>query len=76
MQRHQPGIRLASLLPPETVRELGFSSADEARIAEARAAMSGLPPAQRRTDALARISARKWKMPDGWKFDRDEANAQ
>ena len=28
----------------------------------------------RRTEALERLAARKWKLPEGWRFDREEAH--
>ncbi|CDZ69178.1 hypothetical protein NFO65_20870 [Neorhizobium galegae] len=32
--------------------------------------------ADKRRAALERIRAFKWELPDGWKFDREEANSR
>ncbi len=32
--------------------------------------------ADKRRAALERIRAFKWKLPDGWKFDREEVNSR
>jgi hypothetical protein len=32
--------------------------------------------AERREAALARIKESRWKLPPGWQFDRDDANAR
>ncbi|MEN3147111.1 hypothetical protein ABCW43_07335 [Neorhizobium sp. IRAMC:178] len=32
--------------------------------------------ADKRNAALERVRAFKWELPDGWKFDREEANSR
>ncbi len=70
------GNSLAIRLPAELVKELGLSEGDEVEIAAARARYLSLSREQRREDALARMKAANWKLPDGWKFDREEANSR
>jgi antitoxin MazE len=70
------GNSLAIRLPASLVKELGLSDGDEIEIEAARKKYLLLSREQRREEALKRIEASNWKLPEGWKFDREEANAR
>jgi antitoxin MazE len=70
------GNSLAVRLPSALVKELGLSEGDEIEISIARRNHLELSRDQRREEALARIKTMKWKLPENWKFDRDEANSR
>jgi antitoxin MazE len=70
------GNSLAIRLPSALVKELGLSEGDEIEISIAQRNRLELSRDQRREEALARIAAANWKLPKGWKFDRDDANSR
>lgn len=70
---------LAVQIPEEVAKSLDLKEGDEVsvRVADGNsAAGSSLEIArdETREQALERIKASKFKLPPGWKFDRDEAN--
>jgi antitoxin MazE len=70
------GNSLAIRLPADLVKSLGLSEGDEIELEAARKEYFKLSREQRREEALKRIEATNWKLPEGWKFDREEANAR
>jgi antitoxin MazE len=69
------GDCLAVRLPQELVDQLGLKEGDELNVVAARGGTIEVDSkhAQRRR-ALDRLANRNWILPDGYKFDRDEAN--
>jgi antitoxin MazE len=75
MQVSKWGNSLAVRLPKALVEELGLKEGDQLNVV---AASNGTIEVQTREDqrrrALARMAARNWTLPEGYRFDRDEAN--
>ncbi|MDR3470025.1 MAG: AbrB/MazE/SpoVT family DNA-binding domain-containing protein [Xanthobacteraceae bacterium] len=69
------GNDLAVRLPKALVEQLGLKEGDELKVVAAR---SGVVEIEAREDqrrrALDRMAARRWTAPEGYRFDRDEAN--
>ena len=74
MQVAKWGNSLAVRLPKKLVDELGLKPGDEVDIVKADAARLELSKCDKRAAAIARMSERNWKLPEGYRFDRDEAN--
>ena len=76
MQVARWGNSLAVRLPAAVVDALALKEGDEIEIhvAEPRAFAVARKPG--RDDLLKRLRAFRGKLPEGWKFDRDEANAR
>ena len=73
------GDSLAIRLPAEVVEALGLKEGDEVemRVAGPPAVeIARSPTPEQREAALARIKEFRWKLPPGWKFARDDANAR
>ena len=68
------GNSLAVRLPKELVEALGLTAGDEVDIVSATPHRLEIGKDVRREQALERIRARKWPVPEGYRFDRDEAN--
>lgn len=71
------GNSLAVRLPRELVDKYGIKDGDlidtsgmEVELEKA----SDMAVSERRKAALEEIRKRRWKLPDDWKFDREEAN--
>jgi antitoxin MazE len=73
MQVSKWGNSLAVRLPKALVDELGLKEGDELNVVAARNGEIETKQDQRRR-ALARMAARNWTLPEGYRFDRDEAN--
>jgi antitoxin MazE len=75
MQVSKWGNSLAVRLPKALVAELGLKEGDELSVV---AAKEGTIEVETREDqrrrALERMAARNWTLPEGYRFDRDEAN--
>jgi antitoxin MazE len=75
MQVSKWGNSLAVRLSKALVEELGLKEGDQLNVV---AASNGTIEVQTREDqrrrALARMAARNWTLPEGYRFDRDEAN--
>ncbi len=71
------GNSLAVRLPKALVDELGLQEGDELAVvaATSRTIEVETREAQRRR-ALDRMASRNWKLPEDYRFDRDEANAR
>ncbi len=75
MQVSRWGNSLAVRLPKALVEQLGLKDGDELNVV---AASNGVVEIETRADqrrrALERMAARRWTVPEGYRFDRDEAN--
>jgi antitoxin MazE len=71
------GNSLAVRLPKALVDQLGLKEGDELSVVAAKVGTIEVETreAQRRR-ALERMAARNWTLPEGYRFDRDEANAR
>ncbi|KIZ41451.1 MULTISPECIES: AbrB/MazE/SpoVT family DNA-binding domain-containing protein [Rhodopseudomonas] len=71
------GNSLAVRLPKALVEQLGLKEGDELNVVAAGAgAITVETKEQQRQRALDNLAARNWTLPEGYKFDRDEANAR
>jgi antitoxin MazE len=75
MQVSKWGNSLAVRLPKALVEQLGLKEGDQLSLVAARdGAIEVETKAARRRRALERMAARNWTLPEGHRFDRDEAN--
>ncbi len=70
------GNSLAVRLPKALVEELGLKPGEELEVVSAAPTRIALARDERRARAVERMSARAWTLPDGYTFDRNEANAR
>ena len=69
------GNSLAVRLPKALVDELGLKEGDELNVVAAKKdAIEVETKEDQRRRALDRMAARNWTLPEGYRFDRDEAN--
>jgi antitoxin MazE len=68
------GNSLAVRLPKALVDELGLKAGDEVDIVAAAKRRIEVERNDRREGAVARMKARNWRLPEGYRFDRGEAN--
>lgn len=68
------GNSLAIRLPSDLVRELGVKEGDY--IERDRLSFYKVRPRQSREEALKVMRDSRMKLPEGYKFDRDEANSR
>ena len=76
MKVAQLGNGLAVQLPEDLVKKLGLKVGDDVEV-EVTVATTPVFDAEtqaRREEALARIRAMRRPFPEGWKFDREDAN--
>jgi antitoxin MazE len=76
MQVAKWGNSLAVRLPSAVVEALGLKEGDEINIRIAGERAFDVELDRSRERALERIRSLRKPLPDGWKFDRDEANAR
>jgi antitoxin MazE len=75
MQVSKWGNSLAVRLPKALVDELGLKEGDQLNVVAARdGAIEVETREDQRRRALERMAARNWTLPQGYRFDRDEAN--
>ena len=74
MQVSKWGNSLAVRLPKAMVDELGLKPGDELRVVEASKAQITVEKFDKRAEFLKQIERFRWPVPEGYKFDRDEAN--
>ncbi len=75
MQVSKWGNSLAVRLPKKLVEELGLQQGDTLSILAARDhTIEVETQLTRRKKALKRMAEREWTRPDGYRFDREEAN--
>jgi antitoxin MazE len=70
------GGNLAIRIPTSLVRELGLKEGDEVTISSASKDHIELSTENKRQAALERIKLRRFKLPEDYKFDREEANSR
>jgi antitoxin MazE len=69
------GKSLAVRLPKALVEQLGLKQGDELNVvAVGHGTIAVETKEARRLRALDHLSKRNWTLPEGYKFDRDEAN--
>jgi antitoxin MazE len=74
MQVSKWGNSLAVRLPKALVDELGLKPGDELKIVEARKKQIAVEKVDRRAAFLKQVEQFRFPLPEGYKFDRDEAN--
>jgi len=69
------GDSLAVRLPTALVEQLGLKEGNELNLVAAKDGVIEVEPREdQRRRALERIAARNWTLPEGYRFDRNEAN--
>ena len=68
------GNSLAVRLPKKLVGELGITEGDEIKLTVAADKKIEVEKVDRRKQFLAELAKFNWPLPEGYKFDRDEAN--
>lgn len=76
MQVSRWGNSLAVRLPAEVVKALELREGDDIEIRVAGAREFEVARDRSRDEALARLRALRRPLPEGWRFDRDEAQAR
>jgi len=75
MQVSKWGNSLAVRLPKALVDELGLKEGDQLNVVATRnGAIEVETKEDQRRRALERMAGRNWTLPEGYRFDRDEAN--
>ena len=70
------GNSLAVRLPKSLVNDLGLKSGDELEVVSAKSSGVVVARDERRAKAVRRMRARALSLPEGYVFDRNEANAR
>jgi antitoxin MazE len=68
------GNSLAVRLPKALVEALNLSPGDELNVVEASKAQIAVEKVDRRAEFLRQAEQFQFSLPEGYKFDRDEAN--
>jgi len=76
MQVSKWGNSLAVRLPSSLVKLLKLKEGDEIEIHAAGIRQLGIAKKPGRTELLKRLKAFRGRLPEDFKFDRDEANAR
>jgi antitoxin MazE len=74
MQVSKWGNSLAVRLPKKLVEDMGLSSGDEVNLVKMDSRNIAIEKIDRRKAALERLAQMNWVLPEGYKFDREEAN--
>jgi antitoxin MazE len=74
MQVSRWGNSLAVRLPKDLVERLGLAAGDALTVVAINDGRVTLARDTRRADALARMRARKVRLPEDYRFDRDAAH--
>jgi antitoxin MazE len=74
MQVAKWGNSLAVRLPKALVERLGLKPGDEIEVVAAETGRIAIARDARREEAIERMRARALPIPEGYRFDRDEAN--
>jgi antitoxin MazE len=75
MQVSKWGNSLAVRLPKALVEQLGLKEGDQLNVVAAKdGAIEVETNEDQRRRALERMAVRNWTLPEGYRFDRDEAN--
>jgi len=70
------GNSLAVRIPASLAEALDLKEGDEVILEPAEPGHLTVARDPKREEALARIRAMRWPLPEGYKFDRDEANSR
>ncbi len=70
------GNSLGVRLPRALVKALGLKAGDELEVVSATPTRIAVAKDDSRVQAIDRMRARAWRIPDGYSFDRDEVNAR
>ncbi len=70
------GNSLGVRLPRALVNDLGLKPGDELEVVAATSERIVVVRDDRRAQAVDRMRTRAWPLPEGYAFDRDEANAR
>ena len=76
MQVSRWGNSLAVRLPKAVVEELGLQPGDKLEIVSTDAGRMVIARDRRRARAVEQMRGRAWPMPEGFAFDREEANTR
>jgi antitoxin MazE len=76
MQVSKWGNSLAIRLPASVVEALALKEGDEIEITIEGERKFKAERARTREDAINRLRASRWKLPPGFKFDREDANGR
>lgn len=68
------GNSLAVRIPKKLAEEMDLHDGDEIAIVRAKDKTLEVEKVDRRKAALERMAQRNWKLPEGYKFDREEAS--
>jgi antitoxin MazE len=68
------GNSLAVRLPKALVDALGLAPGDELKVVEATKRQIAVEKADKRAEFLKQMEQFRWPAPEGYRFDRDEAN--
>jgi antitoxin MazE len=68
------GNSLAVRLPRKLVEQLGLAAGDELNVVEASKQHLAVERVDKRAEFLKQLRQLQWPAPEGYKFDRDEAN--
>ena len=74
MQVSKWGNSLAVRLPKALVDQLHLKPGDELRVVEASSGQIAVEKVDKRAEFLKAMEQFRWPAPEGYKFDRDEAN--
>ena len=74
MQVSKWGASLAVRLPKKLVEKMGLNPGDELEVVEAAKRTIVVVKTDQRARFLEDMDAFRWPAPDGYAFDRDEAN--
>ena len=70
------GNSLALRLPQTVVDGLKLKEGDDVEVVIAGRQQFGIARNGKRDAAIAKLKAMNWELPEGFRFDRDEANAR
>jgi antitoxin MazE len=70
------GNSLAVRLPKALVDSMGLKPGDELKVVETGEGVIKVAKDERRKQALERLAAMNWELPENYKFDREEANSR
>jgi antitoxin MazE len=75
MQVFKWGDSLAVRLPKSLIDELKLKESDQLNVVAARDGVIEVETREaQRLRAIERLASRNWTLPEGYRFDRDEAN--
>ncbi len=74
MQVSKWGDSLAVRLPKKLVEKVGIRPGDELDVVETAERTIAVEKVDKRARFLEKMQAFRWPAPEGYKFDRDEAN--